>query len=77
MLGWTVDFAVETTPRDIVTMIATHALTRDETWPPMKGGEFKVFLWRPVAIVRTMTDNKESFLWSTPLLSILSSAAHN
>jgi predicted glutamine amidotransferase len=40
---WTIDFAAETTPRDIVTMIATRPLTRDESWVPMESGEFKVF----------------------------------
>ena len=38
-----VDFAQETTPRDIVTVIATKPLTDNETWTLMKPGEFVVF----------------------------------
>ena len=39
----TIDFAKETTPRDIVTVIATHPLTDNETWTLMQAGEFVVF----------------------------------
>lgn len=39
----TVDFAKETTPRDIVTVIATHPLTNNETWTIMQPDEFVVF----------------------------------
>lgn len=35
----TVDFAHETTPRDVVTIVATQALTRDEPWSPIGKGE--------------------------------------
>jgi predicted glutamine amidotransferase len=38
----TVDFAAETTPRDVVTVIATRPLTRDEAWTEMAPGEFAV-----------------------------------
>ena len=40
---WSVDFSAETTPRDIVTVVATWPLTRDETWTPMAAGELRVF----------------------------------
>ncbi len=39
----TVDFEKETTPNDVVTVIATRPLTRDEPWSVMKGGEMAVF----------------------------------
>lgn len=39
----TVDFAAETTPRDVVTVIATRPLTRNETWTEMERGGFAVF----------------------------------
>jgi predicted glutamine amidotransferase len=39
----TVDFAAETTPDDVVSVIATRALTRDEPWTVMAPGEFVVF----------------------------------
>lgn len=39
----TVDFARETTPDDVVTVIATRPLTRDEPWTVMKPGELVVF----------------------------------
>jgi glutamine amidotransferase len=39
----TVDFARETTPNDIVTVIATHPLTRHEHWTAMQRGEMVVF----------------------------------
>jgi glutamine amidotransferase len=39
----TVDFAAETTPRDVVTVVATRPLTRDEAWAAMAPGEFAVF----------------------------------
>jgi predicted glutamine amidotransferase len=29
---WRVDFARETTPTDVVTVVATRPLTHDETW---------------------------------------------
>jgi glutamine amidotransferase len=38
-----VDFAEETTPRDIVTVIATRPLTTNETWNIMRPGELVVF----------------------------------
>jgi glutamine amidotransferase len=39
----TVDFAAETTPDDVVSVIATRPLTRDEPWTVMAPGEFVVF----------------------------------
>ncbi len=36
---WRVDFAQETTQTDIVTVIATRALTRDETWTELERGD--------------------------------------
>ncbi len=38
-----VDFAELTTPRDIVTIIATRALTHDEPWRAMEPGSLAVF----------------------------------
>ncbi|MFP8965372.1 class II glutamine amidotransferase [Pokkaliibacter sp. CJK22405] len=38
-----VDFGSETTPDDVVTVIATEPLTTNETWHPLKPGEFIVF----------------------------------
>ena len=38
-----VDFAKETTPDDVVTVVATRPLTRDENWNVMKAGEMVVF----------------------------------
>lgn len=39
----TVDFQQETTPDDVVTMIATQPLTHNEIWHQMQAGEFSVF----------------------------------
>ena len=39
----TVDFARETTPRDVVTVIATRPLTHGETWEIMAPGQMAVF----------------------------------
>jgi Glutamine amidotransferases class-II len=38
-----VDFAKETTPRDVVTVVATRPLTRDEVWTVMAPGDYAVF----------------------------------
>lgn len=38
-----VDFARETTPKDIVTVVATAPLTTNETWNVMAPGDFVVF----------------------------------
>jgi glutamine amidotransferase len=38
-----VDFSKETTPNDIVTVIATRPLTRDEAWTVMQPGQMAVF----------------------------------
>ena len=39
-----VDFEAETTPRDIVTVIATEPLTDNEEWTAMKPGDFVTFV---------------------------------
>ena len=39
----TADFSQVTTPGDIVSIVATRPLTRDETWTTMRPGEFVVF----------------------------------
>ena len=39
----TVDFQQETTPKDVVTVIATQPLTHDEDWQQMQAGEYCVF----------------------------------
>lgn len=39
----TVDFAQETTPDDVVTVIATRPLTRNETWTVMEAGSMVAF----------------------------------
>ncbi len=39
----TVDFQKETTPNDVVTVIATQPLTHNESWNKMKEGEYRVF----------------------------------
>jgi glutamine amidotransferase len=38
-----VDFAEETTPRDVVTIVATRPLTRNENWTPVEPGTLVVF----------------------------------
>lgn len=38
-----VDFEQETTPHDVVTVVATRPLTRDEAWTVMQPGELVVF----------------------------------
>lgn len=39
-----IDFAGETTPNDVVTIIATEPLTEDEPWTPMSAGEMVLFI---------------------------------
>ena len=39
----TVDFAKETTPKDVVTVIATQPLTHHEPWETMAKGSLLVF----------------------------------
>lgn len=39
----TADFAAETTPDDVVTIIATHPLTRNEQWAPVPPGSLIAF----------------------------------
>ncbi|TWI53737.1 glutamine amidotransferase [Pseudomonas duriflava] len=45
----TVDFKAETTPDDVVTIIATEPLTENETWTLYEPGEWKV--WRDGEII--------------------------
>jgi len=40
-----VNFQEETTPNDVVSVMATQPLTTNETWHRMKPGEFNVFLF--------------------------------
>jgi len=42
-VAMTIDFARETTPNDIVTVLATEPLTVDEAWTAMHPGELMVF----------------------------------
>lgn len=39
----TVDFGIETTPKDIVTVIATQPLTNNEVWQKMAPGQLQLF----------------------------------
>lgn len=39
-----VDFQAQTTPNDVVTVIATEPLTANEHWTPFQQGEWR--LWR-------------------------------
>ena len=39
----TVDFQEETSATDVVTVIATRPLTKDEAWTKMEEGQFCVF----------------------------------
>ncbi len=50
---WRVDFAQETTETDVVTMIATRALTRDETWTDLQRGETLVLTDGLVRVLRS------------------------
>lgn len=38
-----IDFQQQTTPQDVVTIIATQPLTQDEVWHPMQPGEYGLF----------------------------------
>ncbi|MCC2604173.1 class II glutamine amidotransferase [Planctobacterium marinum] len=40
---WVIDFQQETTPNDVVSVIATEPLTGDETWQNMTQGEYVLF----------------------------------
>lgn len=40
---WEIDFAKETTPSDVVTVVATQPLTKNETWHKMGTGEWLMF----------------------------------
>ena len=48
----TVDFSRETTPNDVVSVVATRPLTRDETWTIMQPGSFMVMRRGAVIEVR-------------------------
>jgi glutamine amidotransferase len=48
-----IDFAQHAGPDDVVTVVATAPLTRDEVWQPFQPGEFRVFrAGRSVATMR-------------------------
>ncbi len=40
---WIIDFQQETTPTDVVTVVATRPLTQDERWQTMVPGEYVLF----------------------------------
>lgn len=40
---WIIDFNQETSPNDVVTVIATQPLTADENWQKMQHGDFALF----------------------------------
>ncbi|WP_119395550.1 class II glutamine amidotransferase [Salinibius halmophilus] len=42
-VDWQVNFAEETSPKDVVTIIATQPLTLDEQWHAMQAGELTVW----------------------------------
>ncbi|MGR5149738.1 class II glutamine amidotransferase [Photobacterium alginatilyticum] len=50
----TIDFQMETTPNDVVTVIATQPLTNDESWHKMQPGEFSVFHYGELIHNRTL-----------------------
>lgn len=50
----TVDFQTETTPRDVVTVLATEPLTQNEQWTTHRAGEWS--LWRHGQCVARGTD---------------------
>ncbi|WEM42886.1 class II glutamine amidotransferase [Photobacterium sp. DA100] len=50
----TIDFHQETTPNDVVTVIATQPLTNDESWHKMAVGEFNVFHFGEQVFNRTL-----------------------
>ncbi len=50
----TIDFQKETTPNDVVTVIATQPLTNDENWHKMLQGEFSVFHYGELIYNRTL-----------------------
>ena len=41
--GEVIDFGVHTTQNDVVTVVASSALTDNEEWVAMRKGEFKIF----------------------------------
>lgn len=50
----TIDFQKETTPNDVVTVIATQPLTNDENWHKMQPGELNVFYFGEQIYCRTV-----------------------
>jgi len=50
---WRVDFAQETSKTDVVTMIATRALTRDETWTELERGDTLILSQGAVRLLRS------------------------
>ena len=49
---WTIDFARETTESDVVTVIATQPLTRDECWTNLERGDVLTFREGEVRLLR-------------------------
>lgn len=54
----TVDFQAETTPNDVVTVVATEPLTRDEAWRLMAPGELCVFRGGELVFHKGGTDER-------------------
>jgi predicted glutamine amidotransferase len=40
---WIIDFQKETTPNDVVTVVATQPLTQDEQWSKIAAGNYVLF----------------------------------
>jgi len=49
---WTIDFARETTANDVVTVVATQALTRDESWTVVERGDMLTLREGEVRVLR-------------------------
>ena len=52
---WIIDFQQETTPNDIVTVIATRPLTNDEDWNIMQPGQFALFKYGELVSSKTLS----------------------
>ncbi len=50
---WTIDFARETTASDVVTVIATQPLTRDESWTNLERGDVLTLREGAVRVLRS------------------------
>lgn len=55
----TIDFQQETTPNDVVTVIATQPLTNNEQWQKMERGELKVFRFGEQLFAITTEDKEQ------------------